>query len=189
MVQGKIYPPPPITTPRLAPWDHVDDLCNKLDKLIAVLQAWAPTAPPTTTPEGPGWEPVTSRLDDIKEQLAALQLTVPWVAKDPEEIFRQAIRATGTLKSDKMADWTRGKRLLLRVDSSLDQAVQIQAIGNIGNTVNGAVDINTAQPCAAGGKISIGLAWDDWHPYIGCKITIATSPTTGILIISAVIQE
>jgi hypothetical protein len=189
MAESKIYPPPTITTPRLAPWDHVEELCNKIDKLIDVLSAWAPTAPPTTTPEWPGWEPVTSRLDEIKEQLAALQLTAPWVAKDPEEIFRKAIRATGTLKSDNMANWTRGKRLLLRVDSSLDQAVQIQAIGNIGNTVNGAVDIGTAQTCAAGGKLSIGLAWDDWHPYIGCKITIATSPTTGILIISSVIQE
>jgi hypothetical protein len=190
MAQGKIYPPPPITTPRLAPWDHVDDLCNKLDKLIAVLEAWSPTAPPITPPlEWPGWEPVISKLDEIKEQIGALEFTAPWVAKEPEEIFRKAIRATGTLKSDKMANWTRGKRLLLRVDSSLDQAVQIQATGNIGNTVNGAVDINTAQPCAAGGKISIGLAWDDWHPYIGCKITITIAPTTGILIISAVIQE
>jgi len=185
MSEGKIYPPPTITTPRLAPWDHVDVLCDKLDKLIALLEAWAPTAPT----EWPGWGPVTSKLDEIKEQLIALELTALWVAKEPEEIFRKAIRATGTLKSDKMANWTKGKRLLLRVDSSLDQAVQIQAIGNIGNTVNGAVDIDTAQPCAAGGKISIGLAWDDWQPYIGCKITIATAPTTGNLIISAVIQE
>jgi hypothetical protein len=190
MVQGKIYPPPKPTTPRLAPWDHVEELCSKLDKLIAVLEAWSPTAPPITPPpEWPGWEPVISKLDEIKEQIAALEFTAPWVAKEPEEIFRKAIRATGTLKSDRMANWTQGKRLLLRVDSSLDQAVQIQATGNIGNTVNGAVDINTAQPCAAGGKISIGLAWDDWHPYIGCKITIAIAPTTGILIISAVIQE
>lgn len=193
MVEGKIYPPPKPTTPRLAPWDHVDELCTKLDKLIALLSAWVPTTPETTTPpewpEWPGWEPITSKLDEIKEVLESLELTAPWVAKEPEEIFRKAIRATGTLKSDNMANWTRGKRLLLRVDSSLDQAVQIQAIGNIGNTVNGAVDIGTAQPCAAGGKLSIGLAWDDWHPYIGCKITIATSPTTGILIISAVIQE
>jgi len=75
------------------------------------------------------------------------------------------------------------------VESSLDQAVQIQALGNIGNTVNGATDINTPQPCAAGGKISIGLPWDDWNPYIGCEITVAVAPTTGILTISAVVQE
>ncbi len=186
MAEGKIYPPPTITTPRRAPWDHVEELCKKLDRLIAVLEAWAPTAPPI---EWPGWEPVISKLDEIKEQIGELEFTAPWVAKEPEEIFRKAIRATGTLNSDKMANWTKGKRLLLRVDSSLDQAVQIQAMGNIGNTVNGAVDIGAALPCAAGGKISIGLAWDDWHPYIGCKIASAIAPTTGSLIISAVIQE
>ena len=185
MAESKIYPPPTITTPRRAPWDHVEELCNKLDKLIALLEAWVPTAPT----EWPGWGPVTSILDEIKELLGALEITAPWVAKEPEEIFRQAIRATGTLKSDRMANWTKGKRLLIRVDSSLDQAVQIQATGNIGNTVNGAVDIGPAYTCDAGGRISIGLAWDDWQPYIGCEITIATAPTTGNLIILAVIQE
>ena len=190
MVEPKIYPPPKPSTPRLAPWDHVDDLCNKLDRLIAVMEAWVPTTPGTTTPpEWPEWEPVISKLDEIKEQIMALEFTAPWIAKEPEEIFRKVIRATGTLKSDKMANWTKGKRLLLRIDSSLDQAVQIQAIGNIGNTVNGAVDIGTPKPCNAGSKISLGLAWDDWQPYIGCKITIATSPTTGMLIVTAVIQE
>lgn len=174
MAEPKIYPPPTITTPRRAPWDHVEELCNKLDTLIALLQAGAPTVPPE-------W---ISILAEIKELLGAF-----WVAKEPEEIFKKAIRATGTLKSDRMANWTKGKRLLIRVDSSLDQAVQIQATGNIGNTVNGTVDIGTAFTCDAGGKISIGLAWDDWQPYIGCEITIAIAPTTGNLIISAVIQE
>jgi hypothetical protein len=182
MAQGKIYPPPPVSTPRLAPWDHVDELCNKLDRLISLLEAWAPAAPT----EWPGWEPVTEKLDEILTQIKELKT---WETRDIEEIFSRAIRATGTFYSDKMVNWTRGKRLLLRVDSSLDQAVQIQAIGNIVNTVNGATDINTAQPCAAGGKLSIGLAWDDWQPYIGCEITVATAPTTGNLIISAVIQE
>lgn len=190
MVEPKIHPPPKPSTPRLAPWDHVDDLCNKLDKLIAVLEAWAPTAPPITPPlEWPGWEPVISKLNEIKEQIGKLEFTAPWVAKEPEEIFRKAIRAAGTLNSDKMTNWTKGKRLLLRADSSLDQAVQIQATGNIENSVNGAVGIPVAEPCPAGGKISIGLAWDDWHPYIGCQITIAIAPTTGMLIVSAVIQE
>lgn len=251
MVEPKIYPPPKPSTPRLAPWDHVDDLCNKLDSLIAIMGAWVPTAPGTTTtpvgwpaldelcnrldrlitvmetwvpttpgtttptewpgidelcnkldrlitvmeswvptsPEWPGWDPVINKLDEIKVLLGPFALTAPWVAKAPEEIFRKSIRAVGILNSDKMVNWTKGKRLLLRVDSSLNQAVEIQAVGNIGNTVNGAVDIGTAYTCDAGGRISIGLAWDDWQPYIGCKITIATAPTTGILIIAAVIQE
>jgi len=190
--QPGIHPPPPISTPRLAPWDAVQELCNRLDRLIAMLEAWAPTAPPPAPPaEWPGWEPVISKLNEIKIQLGELEIkvTAPWVAKEPEEIFRQAIRTAGTFYSDKMVNWTEGKRLLLRVDSSLDQAVQIQAIGNIGNTTNGATDINAPHPCPADGKISIGLAWDDWHPYIGCEITIAVAPTVGTLVISAVIQE
>jgi len=141
--------------------------------------------------EWPGWEPVITKLEEIKVKLGELEIkvTTPWVAKEPEEIFRQAIRTAGTFSSDKMVNWTEGKRLLLRVDSSLDQAAQIQAIGNIGNTVNGAVDINAPQPCAAGGRISIGFAWDDWHPYVGCEITVAVVPTIGTMTISAVIQE
>ncbi|MBW2561255.1 MAG: hypothetical protein JRE40_10440 [Deltaproteobacteria bacterium] len=206
MVEGKIHPIPPVTTPRLAPWDHVEALCNKLDRLIALMEAWAPTAPPPTAPppappptapppapppEWPGWQPVISKLDEIKSQLAELEIkvTAPWVAKETEEIFRRAITTAGTFYSDKMVNWTEGKRLLLKVTSSLDQAVQIQAIGNINNAKDGATDINAPKPCAAGGRISIGLAWDDWHPYIGCEITIAVAPTAGTLVISAVVQE
>ncbi|MBA7646568.1 hypothetical protein ES703_54333 [subsurface metagenome] len=192
MVEPGIHPPPTPTTPRLAPWDAVQELCNKLDRLIALLEAWAPTAPPPVPPvEWPGWEPVISKLDEIKVQLGELKIkiTAPWVAKEPEEIFRQAIRSADTFYSDKMVNWTEGKRLLLKVDSSLNQAVQIQAIGNINSARDGAVDINGPLPCIANGKITIGLAWDDWHPYVGCEITVAVAPTTGTLTISAVIQE
>ncbi len=200
MVEPGMHPPPKPTTPRLAPWDHVEALVQRLDRLIALLEAWAPTAPPTAPPaappiappvEWPGWEPVISKLDEIKVQLGELKIkiTAPWVAKEPEEIFRQAIRSADTFYSDKMVNWTEGKRLLLKVESSLDRAVQIQAIGNINSARDGAVDINGPLPCIANGKITIGLAWDDWHPYVGCEITVAVAPTTGTLTISAVIQE
>ncbi len=189
--QPGIYPPPPPTTPRLAPWDAVQELCNRLDRLIALLEGGAPPAPPAPPPEWPGWEPVISKLGEILNQLKELEIkvTAPWVAKDPEEIFRQTIRITGTFHSDKMVNWTEGKRLLLKVDSSLNQVVQIQLIGNISSAKDEAVDINAPFPCPADGKISIGPAWDDWHPYIGCEITVAVAPTTGVLAITAVIQE
>ncbi len=189
--QPGIYPPPPPTTPRLAPWDAVQELCNRLDRLIALLEGGAPPAPPAPPPEWPGWEPVISKLGEILNQLKELEIkvTAPWVAKEPEEIFRQTIRTIGTFHSDKMVNWTEGKRFLLKVDSSLNQIVQIQPRGNIRAAFDGAVNIVPAWPCAAGGSISIGLAWDDWHPYIGCDITTAAAPTTGTLTISAVIQE
>ncbi|GAJ03150.1 unnamed protein product, partial [marine sediment metagenome] len=105
------------------------------------------------------------------------------------EIFSQAILTTGTFYSDKMVDWTKGQRILFKVESTLNQAVQIQLIGNTVDDMNLATDINGPLPCTANGNISIGLAWDDWHPYVGVKITVAVAPTAGILTISAVIQE
>ena len=112
-----------------------------------------------------------------------------WIAKDPEQIYSQAIRAIGTFYSDKMVDWTEGKRLVIKVESSLDQPCQIQVIGNFVDDMNLATDIPPMFPCPANDNISIGLAWDDWRPYIGVRITTAPAPAAGILNIWATIQE
>lgn len=217
MVDPKIHKPPLPSTPRLAPWDHVEELVQRLDRLIALLEGAAPAAP-APPPEWPGWEPITRKLDEmiaimagatpapppewpgwepVITQLEAIRTTLesisigaaPWIAKEPEEIFKRDIRTVTTVYSDKMANWTKGKRMLLKVDSSLDQAVQIQVIGNTEAGVNGSVNINSALPCVANGRITVGLAWDDWHPYIGATITTAIAPTAGTLRIWAVIQE
>ncbi|MBA7676465.1 hypothetical protein ES703_84706 [subsurface metagenome] len=116
-------------------------------------------------------------------------VTAPWVAKEPEMIFTQAIRTADIFYSDKMVDWTQGKRLLIKVESSLDQDCDIQLIGNIADARELAVDVGDLLPCLAGGNISAGPAWDDWHPYIGVRIEPALAPTVGILTITAVIQE
>lgn len=120
-----------------------------------------------------------------------IEITVltPWKAKEPETIFEQAIRNAGTFFSDRMVNWTEGKRLLLKAESSLDQAVQLQAIGNVDNTRNLATNVGLPAPCPANGNASIGMAWGDWMPYMGISITAALAPTVGILTISAVIQE
>ncbi|GAJ08539.1 unnamed protein product, partial [marine sediment metagenome] len=73
--------------------------------------------------------------------------------------------------------------------SSLDQDCDIQVIGNIANTREQAVDVGDLLTCLAGGNISAGPAWDDWHPYIGVRIITALAPTVGILTITEVIQE
>ena len=111
-----------------------------------------------------------------------------WQAKDPEEIFNQAILSTGTLYSDKMVSWAGGKRLVVKVESTLNQAVNIQVIGNTTDSKDLATDINDPLPCPADSNISIGPAWDDWHPYIGVKVSVAVAPTAGVLRISTVIQ-
>ncbi len=113
----------------------------------------------------------------------------PWVAKEPEQIFSQAIRSAGVFYSDRMVNWTEGKRILFKAESSLNQAVTIQPIGNISDDMRLAVDINGALPLAANANLSVGLAWDDWHPYVGIKITVGVAPTAGLLTISAIVQE
>ena len=141
-------------------------------RLIALLEQWLAAqgvAPPTEGVE--------------------VTVLTPWVAKEPEEIYRFAIRTAGTFYSNKMVDWTRGKRLLIKVESSLDEEVQIQLIGNIVDDMELATDIDTPKACPANDNISIGPAWDDWQPYVGAKVTVATAPTAGVLTISAVIQE
>ncbi|GAJ10598.1 unnamed protein product, partial [marine sediment metagenome] len=112
-----------------------------------------------------------------------------WVAKTPDQLYSHNIRTVGTFNSDMMVDWTNGKRLLIMVQSSLNQACSIQLVGNYVDDMNLAVDINAALPCPANENISVGPAWDDWHPFIGVRITTAAAPTAGILNIFAVIQE
>jgi len=138
-------------------------------------------------------------LTKISNALAALglpgapglEVTVltPWVAKEPETIYEEPIRAAGVFFSDHMANWTKGKRLMIKAESSLNQAVQIQAIGNVDNTPNLATDIGAPTPCPANGNASIGMAWDDWQPYIGVRITAPIAPVAGILTVRVVIQE
>ncbi|MBA7506204.1 hypothetical protein ES706_04885 [subsurface metagenome] len=114
----------------------------------------------------------------------------PWVAKEPEVLFDRAITSAATFDADKMVNWTRGKRLVIKVESLLDQDCDIQVVGNITDSYYLAIDINDVIPCPAHGNTSIGLAWDDWMPFIGVRITTAVAPTPGsILTISAVIQE
>jgi hypothetical protein len=141
-------------------------------QLIALLQQWL--AAQGVPPPGEGVE---------------VTVKTAWVAKEPEEIYKYAIRSAGTFYSDKMVDWTEGKRILFKVESSLNQAVNIQLIGNINDSKELATDIGLELPCTANGNISVGPAWDDWHPYIGVRITVAVAPTAGILSISAVTQE
>jgi len=113
----------------------------------------------------------------------------PWVAKTPEQIYSHDIRVAGTFYSDVMVDWTKGKRLLIVAQSSLNQDCQIQLLGNYVDDRGMATDINAAINCPANSNISVGPAWDDWHPFIGVRITTAVAPTAGILTIWAVIQE
>ena len=161
---------PVAAAPPEAKWDYLIE-CQ--EAIIALLRDLI-TAVGGIAPGAPGVE---------------VTVKTPWVAKEPEQIYSHNIRVAGTFYSDKMVDWTRGKRLLIKVESSLNQPANIQVIGNHVDDMNLATDINGPLPCAANSNISIGLAYDDWHPYIGVRITTAVAPTAGILNIWAVVQE
>lgn len=156
--------------PEEAKWDYLiacqECIIALLGELITAVGAIAPLAP-------------------------GVEVTVkaPWVAKDPEQIYSQDIRVIGTFYSDKMVDWTRGKRFLIKIESSLNVDCDVQVIGNFVDNMPLASDINAPIDVGADENHSVGLAWDDWHPFIGVRITTAVAPTAGILNIWAVIQE
>jgi len=98
------------------------------------------------------------------------------------------VRVAGTTNTA-MLNWTKGKRLIIKVTSTLDQAIIVQLVGNTENAIAGATNINGPLPCAVSSNITVGLAWDDWHPYIGAILTHAVAPTVGTVRVEAVIQE
>jgi len=162
---------------------------DKLNYLIECLTALVPVLAELSERQLALINLLEQLLGVPPEQRLALTVTTPWVAKEPEQIFESAIRSSGTFYSDRMVNWTQGKRILFKAESSLNQAVTIQVIGNINDDMKLATDINAGLPLAANANLSVGLAWDDWHPYVGIKITVPVAPTAGLLTISAIIQE
>jgi len=163
---------------------------EKLDYLIEVLTTLVPVLAEVAVNQ-------TTLIELLQQWFAAqgiepsvtVSVLTPWIAKEPEELYNTAIRSVGTFPSDRMIRWTHGKRIVFKVESSLDQACQIQLVGNIDDTMNLASNIDGLLACPPNGNISIGPAWDDWHPFIGLRITTAVAPTTGNLLIRTVIQE
>jgi len=133
-----------------------------------------------------GAQPGAPTIPEI--EIAGTFLT-PWVAKERELIFDQEVRQAGVVNADRMVDFRRGKRLLIKVESSLDQAAVVQVFGNIDDSANTAVNVGPPLPIAANANISVGLAWDDWHPWIGVRMTFGVAPTVGRMSIYVVIQE
>jgi hypothetical protein len=164
---------------------------EKLNYLIDVLTALAQVLAEVV-------EGQASLIQLLQQWLAAqgvappgMEVTVltPWLAKEPEEIFKQDIRSTGTFYSDKMVDWRRGKRIYFFIESTLNQDVQIQVIGNKTDNKEGATDIGPAQICPASNNISIGPSWEQWCPFIGVKIVVGAAPSSGLLTTTVVPQE
>lgn len=114
-----------------------------------------------------------------------------YIGLAPETIYNAMPAASPSYSS--MVDFRNAKRIVIHATSTLDAAVTLQVIGNTIDSTTEACDIDGALPLAAGSVatqyLSVGLAWDDWHPYVGIEITYAVAPTAGTLLISAVRQE
>ncbi len=114
----------------------------------------------------------------------------PWKGdKDPLQIYQQAIRSAGVFQSDVMVDMRNVKRLTIKAESSLDQAVALQLVGNFVDSFNLAVNVGPPAVCPINGQTGFGLAWGDWTCFCGVRILVAIAPTAGILTITAVVQE
>lgn len=169
---------------------------EKLNYLIELLTALIPVL--TEVAEGQN-----TLITAILQWLAAqgipgappaegVEVTVStqWKATEPVEIFNREVReAAVTLDCDRMANWTKGKRLVFKVESSLNQAINIQLVGNTENSMTLAADIDGPAPVPVNNNISVGPAWDDWHPYVGARIIVGAAPTTGRLKVEYSIQE
>lgn len=162
---------------------------EKLDYLIEVLNTLVPVLAEVSQRQASLIELLEQWLARPEGETLLVTTRTPWIANEPEQIFESAIRSAGTFYTDKMVNYTKGKRILFKAESSLNEAVNLQVIGNIVDDVKLATDINGVLPLAANGNLSVGLAWDDWHPYVGIKIEVPTAPTAGILTISAIVQE
>lgn len=120
---------------------------------------------------------------------AVVNVLTPWIAKDPEQIFDAAITTAGTFECDKMTDFKSGKRMIVWIESSLDQAVQVQVTGNINDNKAAATNIGAPIPVPINTNQAAVLGFGNWHPYVGVRITAGVAPTAGRLTVWTVIQE
>ena len=107
---------------------------------------------------------------------------------EPIEIFNNGMRQAGTVRS-KIVDWRAGGQLVIKVESSLDQAVNVQLLGDISEGFSNPANVGAAVPCPANAVIRIGPAWDDWHPWIAINVIAGVAPLSGIVRASVVLQR
>lgn len=142
----------------------------------AIATAIALGAPPPVEPGVPAPPPVTVKIERV----------IP----EPQVILRdRAIGVVGTFDCDSMADCRAADRILIWVKSTLDQDVEIQAIGNIVDALQHSIPLGSTATLPAGDFIGITIPPEYWYPYIGIQIVVAVAPTAGELNSTVVTQE
>lgn len=114
-------------------------------------------------------------------------------SSQPAQIIYSAQPAFPGPAYSTFADWRSAKRVVMHVTSTLDQIVNLQPIGNIADATASAVDIGPNLSLAVGNVttqyLTVTPAFDDWHPYIGMRITPAAAPAAGTVTIQVVEQD
>lgn len=126
-------------------------------------------------------------FENLNELLKTWQPVIESETTEPVELYKESPRVAGTVKTMLM-NWTRGKRLAIRIHSTLDQAVTCQVIGGLHNTPNDPrlKSIGGSFTCAAEDDAYATIVEVDWLPFIGVTLTLDSAPTAGDLKIEAV---
>ena len=130
-------------------------------------------------------------LDNVKEvsakQLAYVLENIVFKSVDykaPVAIFTKDIRLIETDVTP-VQDLTVSKRVAIKVKSTLDQAVTIQLKGDFFNPMDTPTDINGPVSVPVGNvtpsSAEIGLAPDDWQPYLAIQVSTLVAPSVGTL--------
>lgn len=112
------------------------------------------------------------------------------VTAEAQEIMEpRAVRSVGTHVCERMADCRAAIITIVRVESGLNQDIEIETIGNVDDTVENYTPIGTRDPCPSGDRIDIILYGDNWRPYVGIRVIAAVAPTAGLITARVINQE
>ena len=100
-----------------------------------------------------------------------------WSTKPPAVIYNTNPLAIGVFQSI-MFDFRAGKRAMVKINNTTNQAATVQLMGNGTPDFATAVTMGLPVALAPGGSYaSIGVGTnDDWHPYLMMTITFALAP-------------
>lgn len=181
--ERRFNPPPAVSTPKEAPWTDIQSLMLRQDtiitqqasliaqqtEMIAYLKAISGLSPGGTEITIPGYTPESPEPTQLVQY--------PYTGLAP-----------GTFTTDGI-DFRKGWRLAIHVESTLNQAVTLQTIGNIFNSSGKASTIGVAVVLLPSANTTLTYNWNQWHPHIWVNSTIAVQPTAGTLTFWYTIQK
>lgn len=127
--------------------------------------------------------------------LPIASILTPWQAQ-PEILLLDHVswRSASAFVGKQMVDMRNQKRLVIKIESSLDVDVSVQLMGDFSDTtaiqISNGVEVGSSVPCAANSTAGIGVGVDgNWYPFLGIQVTPAAAPSQGIITARAITQE